>query len=49
MPGARWSLRGAKAVLRLRALRMSEDWDEYIELRKGQERLSNYAEQRLAA
>jgi len=27
--GARWSLSGAEAVLRLRALRSSHDFDEY--------------------
>jgi hypothetical protein len=27
--GARWSLTGAEAVLRLRALRSSQDFDEY--------------------
>jgi hypothetical protein len=27
--GARWSLNGAEAVLRLRALRSSRDFDEY--------------------
>jgi hypothetical protein len=27
--GARWSLNGAEAVLRLRALRSSQDFDEY--------------------
>lgn len=29
LTGARWSLQGAEAVLRLRALRSSEDFDEY--------------------
>lgn len=47
--GARWSLKGAEAVLRLRALRMSGDWDEYREFHQDQERLRNYPEQRLAA
>lgn len=27
--GARWSLAGAEAILRLRALRTSEDFDDY--------------------
>jgi len=47
--GARWSLQGAEAVLRLRALRMSGDWDEYLAFHQDQERLRNYPEQRLAA
>jgi hypothetical protein len=29
LTGARWSLKGAEAVLRLRALRSSGDFDEY--------------------
>ena len=29
LTGARWSLTGAEAVLRLRALRSSHDFDEY--------------------
>jgi hypothetical protein len=52
--GARWSLDGAEAVLRLRALRMSGDWEEYTAFHRGQERGRNYPdydahEQRLAA
>jgi hypothetical protein len=51
--GARWSLEGAEAVLQLRALRMSGDWDEYWAYHCHQERLRNYPEcgrqQRLAA
>jgi hypothetical protein len=47
--GARWSLTGAEAVLRLRALRMSGDWDEYIDFHKREEGLRNYPDQRLAA
>jgi hypothetical protein len=51
--GARWSLKGAEAVLRLRALHMSGDWDTYLAFHKSQERLRNYPEwpdqQRLAA
>ncbi|MCV3213794.1 hypothetical protein OGM63_09775, partial [Plectonema radiosum NIES-515] len=27
--GARWSLQGAEAVLRLRSLHISGDWNEY--------------------
>ena len=27
--GARWTMRGAEAVLRLRSLYISGDWDEY--------------------
>jgi hypothetical protein len=40
--GARWSLKGAEAVLRLRALRMSGDWDGYLAFHKRAERLRNY-------
>jgi len=29
LTGARWSLAGAEAILRLRALRASGDWDAY--------------------
>jgi hypothetical protein len=51
--GARWSLDGAEAVLQLRALHMSGDWDEYWPYHCNQERLRNYPEhgnqQRLAA
>jgi hypothetical protein len=51
--GARWSLKGAEAVLRLRALRMSGDWDEYVAFHKRAERQRNYpapyAQTRLAA
>jgi hypothetical protein len=51
--GARWSLKGAEAVLRLRALHMSGDWDAYRTFHKSQERLRNYpewpAQQRLVA
>jgi hypothetical protein len=51
--GARWSLEGAEAVLQLRALHMSGDWDEYWAYHRGQERLRNYPEscdqQRLTA
>jgi hypothetical protein len=51
--GARWSLEGAEAVLRLRALRMSGDWDNYWTYHCRQERARNYPEygdqQRLAA
>jgi hypothetical protein len=42
--GARWSLKGAEAVLQLRALRMSGDWDGYLAFHKTQERLRNYPE-----
>lgn len=39
---ARWSLDGAEAVLRLRALRCSGDWDAYLAFHREQERLRNY-------
>jgi hypothetical protein len=47
--GARWSLQGAEAVLRLRALRMSGHLYEYFAFHRCQERLRNYPEERLAA
>lgn len=42
--GARWSLNGAEAVLRLRALRMSGYWDEYLGFHNRAERRRNYPE-----
>ena len=46
--GARWSLAGAEAVLRLRALRVSGDFDDYwaFHLERGHERnhLRRYAD-----
>lgn len=43
--GARWSLTGAEAILRLRALRASRDFDEYWEFHLVQERSRNHASQ----
>jgi len=40
--GARWSLRGAEAVLRLRSLRASGDFDAYWRFHEERERLSNH-------
>jgi hypothetical protein len=40
--GARWSLRGAEAVIKLRALRSSGDFDEYWAFHLAQERLRNH-------
>ena len=40
--GARWSLTGAEAVLRLRALRASGDFDEYWEFHREREYLRNH-------
>jgi hypothetical protein len=40
--GARWSVPGAEAVLRLRALRSSGDLDEYWRFHEAQEHLLNY-------
>ena len=37
LTGARWRLRGAEAVLRLRALRSSGDFDEYWRYHEAQE------------
>jgi hypothetical protein len=41
--GARWSLKGAEAVLRLRALRSSHDFDEYWAFHEKQEYQRNHA------
>ena len=41
--GARWSLTGAEAVLRLRALRASGDFDQYWEFHENQEYQRNHA------
>jgi len=43
LTGARWSLRGAEAVLRLRALRCSDDFDAYWEFHEQQEYERNHA------
>ena len=37
LTGARWSLAGAEAVLRLRALRSSRDFDDYWQFHEAQE------------
>lgn len=42
--GARWSLAGAEAVLKLRALRMSGDWEAYSAYHWRQEHRRNYPE-----
>ncbi len=41
--GARWSLQGAEAVLRLRALRASDDFDDYWPFHERQEYERNHA------
>ncbi len=41
--GARWSLTGAEAVLRLRAIRSSKDFDAYWEFHLGQEKERNHS------
>ena len=43
LTGARWSLQGAEAVLRLRALRSSEDFDAYWAFHERQEYERNHA------
>jgi hypothetical protein len=43
LTGARWSLAGAEAVLRLRALRSSGDFDEYWRFHEAQEYERNHA------
>lgn len=40
--GARWGLQGAEAVLKLRALQSSRDWDEYWPFHEQQEARRNY-------
>jgi len=40
--GARWSLQGAEAILRLRSLKSNGDFDEYWEHYKIQEKQRNY-------
>jgi hypothetical protein len=43
LTGARWTLMGAEAVLRLRALRCSDDFDAYWEFHEQQEYERNHA------
>ena len=43
LTGARWSLQGAEAVLRLRALRSSDDFDDYWTFHEHQEYERNHA------
>ena len=40
--GARWGLKGAEAVLKIRALVTSGDFNEYFEFHKQKERTRNY-------
>ena len=47
--GARWSLQGAEAILRLRALRMNGHLYDYFTFHRRQERLRNYPDERFAA
>jgi len=42
LTGARWSLTGAEAVLRLRALRSSDDFDAYWQFHEQQEYKRNH-------
>jgi hypothetical protein len=42
--GARWGLAGAEAVLKLRAIHSSGDWDAYWRFHEEQETRRNYAE-----
>lgn len=42
LTGARWRLAGAQAVLRLRALLASGDFQEYLQYHREQERRRNY-------
>ena len=43
LTGARWSLSGAEAVLRLRALRSSHDFEAYWKFHEEQEYKRNHA------
>ena len=43
LTGARWSLAGAEAVLRLRSLRASDDFDNYWTFHERHEFLRNHA------
>ena len=47
--GARWDLPGAEAILKLRALHSSGDWDDYWRFHQQQEALRNYAKMPAAA
>jgi hypothetical protein len=46
--GARWGLDGAEAVLKLRAIRTSGDWDEYWRFHLKREHVRNYPKARAA-
>ena len=45
LTGARWSLAGAEAILRLRSLRASGDWDEYWHYHEAKEHERNHTSQ----
>jgi hypothetical protein len=47
--GARWGVAGAEAILKLRALRSSGDWDAYWNFHENRERLRNHGPQPVAA
>ncbi len=47
--GARWDLPGAEAILKLRALHSSGDWDDYWHFHQQQEALRNYPKMLAAA
>jgi len=50
LTGARWRLKSAEAVLRLRSLRSSGDFEEYWAFHKAREKVRNYgSETSLAA
>jgi len=40
--GARWSLKGAEAILKLRSLKSSRDFDTYWEFHKKKSKQRNY-------
>lgn len=42
LTGARWSLNGAEAILKLRALRANNDFDNYMQFHRSQEQKRNH-------
>lgn len=42
--GARWSLQGAEAILKLRSINSSGDWDEYWKYHRSRSEVRNYGD-----
>ena len=42
--GARWSLQGAEAILKLRSINSSGDWEEYWSYHRSRSEKRNYGE-----